>query len=298
MIRFDGQVAIVTGAGNGLGRSHALALAARGARIVVNDLGGTVDGTGAAPEAAQRVAEEIRLAGGEAIADGASVADFAAIEAMAAEALARWGRIDILVNNAGILRDRSFAKMTPEDFRAVLEVHVMGAMHCTKAVWPVMREQRHGRVVMTTSAAGLYGSFGQSNYGAAKMALVGLMQTLGLEGEKYGIRVNALAPAAMTRMTETMGAVPGADRMTPGPVSAALLALVAADAPNRVILSAGGGSYSMARITDSTGIHLPLDRQTPEDIASALSRIGDPSGTHMPSDAHEQIGRLVALGED
>ena len=200
-IRFDGRVAIVTGAGGGLGRLHALALAARGAAVVVNDLGGTLDGNGGTPTAANAVVEEIRAAGGKAIASAASVTDFAAVQAMVQAAIGEWGRVDILVNNAGILRDKSFAKMELDDFRLVLDVHLMGAVHCTKAVWEMMREQKYGRIVMTTSSTGLYGNFGQANYGAAKMALVGLMQTLALEGAKYDIRVNCLAPTAATRMT-------------------------------------------------------------------------------------------------
>ena len=182
-IRFDGKVAIVTGAGGGLGREHALALAARGAKVVVNDLGGARDGTGGSSAAAEAVVAEIVAAGGEAMANGASVTDAEAVQAMVDAAVAKWGSVDILVNNAGILRDKSFAKMTLEDFRLVMDVHVMGAVHCTKAVWDIMRQQNYGRVVMTTSSSGLYGNFGQSNYGAAKMALVGLMQTLSLEGE-------------------------------------------------------------------------------------------------------------------
>ena len=207
-IRFDGRVAIVTGAGGGLGRLHALALAARGASVVVNDLGGTLDGSGGTPTAANAVADEIRAAGGKAIANGASVTDLAAVQAMVAAAMTEWGRVDILVNNAGILRDKSFAKMEIDDFRAVMDVHLMGAVHCTKAVWETMRAQNYGRIVMTTSSSGLFGNFGQSNYGAAKMALVGLMQTLSIEGAKNDIRVNCLAPTAATRMTEPQASSP------------------------------------------------------------------------------------------
>ncbi|HJV79863.1 SDR family NAD(P)-dependent oxidoreductase, partial [Noviherbaspirillum sp.] len=195
-IRFDGQVAIVTGAGGGLGRSHALQLAARGAKVVVNDLGVARDGTGNAQSAAERVVAEIRAAGGHAMASGASVTDPAAVEDMVSLVMREWGRIDILVNNAGFLRDKSFSKMTLDDFRAIVDVHLMGAVYCTKAVWEIMKQQNYGRIVMTTSSSGLFGNFGQANYGAAKMALVGLMQTLAIEGEKYGIRVNCLAPTA------------------------------------------------------------------------------------------------------
>ena len=199
---FKGRVAIVTGAGGGLGRQHALALAARGAKVVVNDLGGARDGSGGSLSAAESVVAEIRAAGGEAMVNGASVTDFEAVQAMVQQAIDAWGRVDILVNNAGILRDKSFAKMEIADFRTVVDVHLMGAVHCCKAVWPHMNEQKYGRILMTTSSSGLYGNFGQSNYGAAKLALVGLMQTLALEGAKNNIHVNSLAPTAATRMTE------------------------------------------------------------------------------------------------
>src|SRR5687768_271971 len=203
-VRFDGRVAIVTGAGGGLGRLHALGLAARGAKVVVNDLGGTLDGSGGTPSAALAVVDEIGAAGGEAIVSGASVTDFGAVQTMVGEAMQRWGRVDILINNAGILRDKSFTKMEIADFRLVMEVHLMGAVHCCKAVWDIMRAQNYGRIVMTTSSSGLFGNFGQANYGAAKMALVGLMQTLSIEGAKNNIRVNCLAPTAATRMTENL----------------------------------------------------------------------------------------------
>ena len=198
-IDFNGRVAIVTGAGGGLGRAHALALAARGAKVVVNDLGGARDGSGHSLTAAEAVVAEIRAAGGLAIANGASVTDWDAVHAMVQQAVDTWGRVDILVNNAGILRDKSFAKMDLADFRLVMDVHLMGAVHCAKAVWPHMQAQNYGRILMTTSSSGLYGNFGQSNYSAAKLALVGLMQTLAIEGAKHGIRVNSLAPTAATR---------------------------------------------------------------------------------------------------
>jgi NAD(P)-dependent dehydrogenase (short-subunit alcohol dehydrogenase family) len=203
-IRFDGKVAIVTGAGNGLGRAHALGLAARGAKVVINDLGAQRDGTGGSSEAAEKVVAEIKAQGGEAIPNGANVTDEAAVNAMVAEAMRKWGRIDILVNNAGILRDKSFAKMDLADFRAVIDVHLWGSVVCTKAVWEIMRAQNYGRVVFTSSSSGIYGNFGQSNYGAAKMAMVGLMNVLHLEGERANIRVNVLSPTAATRMTEDL----------------------------------------------------------------------------------------------
>ena len=224
-INFEGQVAIVTGAGNGLGRSHALALAERGAKVVVNDLGGARDGTGASSDAAMEVVGLIEAAGGEAFAHGANVANFDEVEDMVKQAMDKWGRVDILINNAGILRDKSFSKMDLADFRLVMDVHVMGSVNCTKAVWEIMREQNYGRIVMTTSASGMYGNFGQTNYGAAKMAVLGFMNTLVLEGGKNNIHVNALAPTAGTRMTEDL--LPGAvlDLMTAESVSAGALVL-------------------------------------------------------------------------
>jgi NAD(P)-dependent dehydrogenase (short-subunit alcohol dehydrogenase family) len=215
-IRYDGRVAIVTGAGNGLGRSHAIELAKRGARVVVNDLGGARDGTGGSSEAARAVVAEIEAAGGEAIANGANVAKFDEVEAMVQEAMDKWGRVDILVNNAGILRDKSFGKGTMDDFRLVLDVHLMGSVYCTRACWDIMKAQEYGRIVVTTSSSGLYGNFGQTNYGAAKMGVIGMMNTLVQEGAKYNIRVNALAPTAGTRMTEGPDAREGLGTADPG----------------------------------------------------------------------------------
>ncbi len=287
-IRFDGQVAVVTGAGGGLGRQHALALAARGAAVVVNDLGAGVDGAGGAPAAAEAVAAEIRAAGGKAIADGASVTDFAAVQAMVAAAVKEWGRVDILVNNAGILRDKSFAKMDLADFRLVLDVHLMGAVHCTKAVWELMRAQNYGRIVMTTSSSGLYGNFGQSNYGAAKMALVGLMQTLAIEGAKHDIRVNCLAPTAATRMTEKLLPEAMLKLLEPGAVTPGLLALVARDAPTRTILCAGAGSYERAHVTLTQGIHIGAAADAAEQIAAGLDAISDRDGETVPESGAAQ----------
>ena len=287
---FKGRVAIVTGAGGGLGRQHALALAARGAKVVVNDLGGARDGaagTGSV-SAAQAVVEEIRAAGGEAIANGASVTDFAAVQTMVAEAMAKWGKVDILVNNAGILRDKSFAKMELADFALVVDVHLMGAVNCTKAVWTIMNEQKYGRIVMTTSSSGLYGNFGQSNYGAAKMALVGLMQTLSIEGAKNDIRVNCLAPTAATRMTEGLMSEEILTALKPEAVVPAMLVMVAENAPTRTILCAGAGTFEAAHITMTQGAYIGLDMQAPERLAARLGEILQRTGDIVPQSGSAQ----------
>ena len=280
-MRFDGQVAIVTGAGGGLGREHALALAAGGARVVVNDLGGARDGSGGSATAAESVVAEIEAAGGEAIANAASVTDYAAVQAMVDQAMAKWGRIDILVNNAGVLRDKTFAKMEIEDFRFVVDVHLMGAVNCTKAVWEIMRGQNYGRIVMTTSSSGLYGNFGQSNYGAAKMALVGLMQTLSIEGAKNDIRVNCLAPTAHTRMTEDLGAALPLEALSPALVTPGLLYLVSRDAPSRAILAAGAGGFERAYITLTQGDFV-TGEDAPEQVAARFDAISDRASEIVP----------------
>jgi NAD(P)-dependent dehydrogenase (short-subunit alcohol dehydrogenase family) len=287
-IRFDGRVAIVTGAGGGLGRQHALALAARGAKVVVNDLGGTLDGNGGTPKAAQAVVDEIRAAGGEAIASGASVTDAAAVQAMVDEAIKTWGRVDILVNNAGILRDKSFAKMSLDDFRLVVEVHLMGAVNCTKAVWDTMRAQNYGRIVMTTSSSGLFGNFGQSNYGAAKMALVGLMQTLSIEGAKNDIRVNCLAPTAATRMTENLMPEAVLKLLQPEAVTPGLLALVAEGAPTRAILCAGAGAFERAHVTLTPGVFVGLPDDAAEQVAANFAALSDRDGETVPESGNAQ----------
>ncbi|WP_312573013.1 SDR family NAD(P)-dependent oxidoreductase [Brevundimonas sp.] len=280
-MRFDGQVAIVTGAGGGLGREHALALAARGAKVVVNDLGGARDGSGGSATAAETVVAEIEAAGGEAMTNAASVTDAAAVQAMVNQIMAKWGRIDILVNNAGVLRDKSFAKMELEDFRFVVDVHLMGAVNCTKAVWEIMRGQNYGRIVMTTSSSGLYGNFGQSNYGAAKMALVGLMQTLAIEGQKNDIRVNCLAPTAHTRMTEDLGAALPLEALAPALVTPGLLYLVSRDAPSRAILAAGAGGFERAYVTLTQGDFIAGD-DAPEQVAARFDAISDRAGEIVP----------------
>ena len=293
-IDLSGQVAIVTGAGGGLGRQHALALARRGARLVINDLGGAVDGSGGSSSAAQAVVDEIRAMGGEAIANGASVTDFAACEAMVKQAVDTWGRVDILVNNAGILRDKSFAKMDLADFRLVLDVHLMGAVHCCKAVWPVMVAQKYGRIVMTTSSTGLYGNFGQTNYGAAKLALVGFMQTLAIEGAKHDIRVNSLAPTAATRMTA--GLMPDAvmQQITPDAVSPAVVVLASRDAPTRMILCAGAGTFEAAHITLTQGVHIGTDAHAADRLLAALPQVADRQGETVPRSGSEQGANEVA----
>lgn len=273
------RVAIVTGAARGLGRAHALALARQGAKVLVNDLD---------VAAGESVCAEIVQRGGEALTDCADVRDAAAVEAMAAAALGRWGHVDILVNNAGILRDRTFAKLDLADFRLVLEVHLMGSVNCTRAVWPHMRERRYGRVVLTTSSSGLYGNFGQTAYSAAKMALVGLMQTLALEGERYDIRVNCLAPSAATQMTDELWTPEDGATLDPRHVSPAVVALASEGAPNKCILLAGGGSFKLAHITMTQGIHVADDEQAAERILSEWSAIADRCGEIVPAKGFEQ----------
>ncbi|QJR13658.1 SDR family NAD(P)-dependent oxidoreductase [Usitatibacter palustris] len=283
------KVAIVTGAGGGLGRSHALELARHGARVIINDLAARDDGAGA-----QAVADEVARRGGEAAVHFGDVTVLAEMQVMAELAMARWGRIDILVNNAGILRDRTFAKMPLDDFQRVLDVHVMGAVNATKAVWAQMLAQRYGRIVMTTSSSGLYGNFGQSNYGAAKMALVGLMQTLALEGAKYGVHVNCLAPTAATAMTE--GVLPpqslahlGAERVSP-----ALLALVGDQAPSRMILLAGAGGFECANITMTRGIYLGDAADSAEQLCARLDEVMARAGEIVPASGREQCQLEIA----
>jgi NAD(P)-dependent dehydrogenase (short-subunit alcohol dehydrogenase family) len=286
-IRFDGRVAIVTGAGGGLGRAYALELARRGAKVVVNDLGGSRDGTGHSDAAAQ-VVEEIEREGGMALANGASVTDFDAVEAMVAEAKERWGGVDILINNAGILRDKSFAKMSMDDFRIVVEVHLIGSANCTKAVWDAMREQAYGRILMTSSSSGLYGNFGQTNYGAAKLGLAGFAKTLHLEGAKYNIRVNTLAPTAATRMTEDIFPPRMLAAFNPDNVVPAALFLVSEDAPTNAIVGAGGGVVQAAYVTLTPGYALPETRRTVEEVAANWERIASRDGEIVPQSGAEQ----------
>jgi NAD(P)-dependent dehydrogenase (short-subunit alcohol dehydrogenase family) len=289
-IQFHGRVAIVTGAGSGLGRSHALGLATRGAKVVVNDLGRN----GAASENALRVVEEIRAGGGTAMADPADVADFEQVSAMAARAEKDWGRVDILVNNAGVLRDKTFAKMDMADFEFVLRVHLMGSANCTKAVWAGMRERNYGRIVLTSSASGIDGNFGQANYGAAKAAMIGLMNVLHLEGAKNDIRVNVLAPTARTGMTEGLLSPVAAELMTPESVTPGVLFLVSDNAPSRVILGAGAGVFAVTHIAETPGIYLDESERTPETIAARFAEISDAETAEPLKDAFSQTYKFVA----
>ncbi|MEH6527744.1 MAG: SDR family NAD(P)-dependent oxidoreductase [Sneathiella sp.] len=292
-IRFDGRVAIVTGAGNGLGRCHAISLAERGAKVVVNDLGGTRDGSGGSSDAARAVVAEIEAAGGEAIANGANVADMDQVQAMVDEAKEKWGRVDILVNNAGVLRDKSFSKVEIEDFNFVLDVHLMGSVNCSKAVWPIMREQGYGRIAMTTSSSGMYGNFGQTNYGAAKMGVIGLMNTLVLEGAKYGIKVNALSPCAATRMTEDIIPENLLGLLTPESVTPALLFIVSDDAPNRTIITAGAGTFARTIVYETGGKWLPEEDQTPEKIAENWAEISDAASQKEYTSGNDQTQNML-----
>ena len=281
----DGRVAIVTGAGSGLGREHALFLARKGARIIVNDV---------APAAADAVAAEITSSGGIARSFAASVTDESAIAAMVSRTRSDWGRVDILVNNAGILRDKSFAKMSLDDFRLVLDVHLMGSVICTKAVWPIMREQQYGRIVMTTSSSGLYGNFGQANYGAAKMALVGLMQTLAIEGQKHDIRVNCLAPTAATGMTEGILPDESLRLLAPERVSPGLLALVSETAPTRAILCAGAGHFAVSNVTLTSGVQVGDGPTAADEVIRDWPAICDRHAEIVPAYGFVQAEREVA----
>lgn len=282
--QLEGRVAVVTGAGAGLGRSHALELARHGAQVVVNDMG----------TAANDVAKEIIMSGCQAIAFQGDVARYEDMETLTSIAIDTYGRVDVLVNNAGILRDRSFAKMSLEAFREVLDVHLMGAVHATKAAWPHMQAQNYGRIVMTSSSSGLYGNFGQTNYAAAKMALVGLMRSLSHEGARYDIRVNCLAPTAMTAMTQGLLPDDAADAFTPERVSKGLLALVNESAPSGMIMLAGAGSFEAAHITMTQGVHLENDETMAQDVSQRLSEIVDPDGQVIPDQAWQQSQHELA----
>ena len=275
-IKFDDKVVIVTGAGGGLGKSHALEFARRGAKVVVNDLGGSVDGSGGASDAANAVVEEIKAEGGEAIANGASVADQSGVQNMIDEVMSKWGRIDVLVNNAGILRDKSFHKISLEEFNAVMDVHFQGSVYTSHAVYPIMREQNFGRIIFTSSSGGLSGNFGQANYGAAKMAMIGLMNCLKIEGQKYNVHSSAVAPVALSRMTENLFPEGIGERFLPEYVTPAVIYLASDDAPNGAIIGAGAGVFTQFRIFETMGLALGTgDNMTPENIAAGWSSVAD-----------------------
>lgn len=293
-ISFENRVAIVTGAGGGLGRAYALELAGRGAKVVVNDFGGSRDGTGGASEAAEKVVAEIRAAGGTAIADAGNVTKFEDMQALAERTVEEFGRIDILINNAGILRDKSFAKMEMSDFRAVVDVHLIGSANASRAVWDIMKGQDYGRILMTTSTSGVYGNFGQSNYGAAKAGLVGLMNVLHFEGDKYDIHVNAIAPTAATRMTGDVLDEEMLVRLAPENVVPAALFLVSEQAPSRTVLLAGAGIVARMAIVESEGVYLPKGERTPEAVAAAFTKIDDMTSFIETDAGLAHVDRIIA----
>ncbi|KZL18260.1 putative short-chain type dehydrogenase/reductase [Pseudovibrio axinellae] len=292
-LNFSGQVAIITGAGGGLGRLYALDLAKRGVSVVVNDLGGSLDGSGSSATAAEAVVEEIKASGGKAIANAADVTDEAAVNAMVAQTLDVFGRIDILINNAGILRDKSFAKMEMVNWNKVVDVHLNGAAVCTRAVWNIMKEQGNGRIIMTTSPSGLYGNFGQANYGAAKAGLWGMMNTLGLEGAKSNIHVNCIAPSAGTRMTEELMDAGTLKLLAPENITPAVVFLCSDAAPNRKVLVAAAGTYSLAEMVETKGLHLPESERTPEGIAAHWGQISDRAEAEPIANVMEGVAKLV-----
>ncbi|MEY4429918.1 MAG: hypothetical protein RLZZ182_2607 [Pseudomonadota bacterium] len=294
-IRLDGRVAIVTGAGGGLGRCHALALAARGAKVVVNDLGAARDGSVSGASPADEVVAEIVALGGQAMASRASVTDPVAVQAMVDEVVARWGRVDILVNNAGFLRDKSFSKMSVDDIRQIVDVHLLAAFYTTKAVWDLMKAQNHGRIVFTTSSSGLFGNFGQANYAAAKMGLVGLMQTLALEGEKYNVRVNCLAPTAATRMTEGLMPPEVLALLTPEAVSPAVVFLCGDEAPTRAIVNAGAGTFAATHVAMTQGVHLGVGGDVADALQAAWPQVSDRAGDSVPPQGAAQNQQEVGL---
>jgi NAD(P)-dependent dehydrogenase (short-subunit alcohol dehydrogenase family) len=277
-IRFDGKVAIVTGAGGGLGKQHALELARRGAKVVVNDLGGSMDGSGGHSDAAKATVAEIEALGGEAIANGSSVTDDTGVQRMVQDTMDKWGRIDVLIANAGILRDKSFSKMDIADFELVLNVHLMGTVKPTKAVWEIMREQNYGRIVVTTSSSGMYGNFGQSNYGAAKMGILGFMQTIKLEGQKNNIHINAISPVAATRMTENLMPPAMLEKLKPEYVTPGVVYLASEDAPTGAILTAGAGVFAMTRLYETEGVYLGEGGLSVEEVRDNWAKISDEAG--------------------
>jgi NAD(P)-dependent dehydrogenase (short-subunit alcohol dehydrogenase family) len=291
-IRFDGKVAIVTGAGGGLGRQHALELARRGAKVVVNDLGGSMDGAGGSSEAAQKVVEEIKALGGEAIANGSSVTDDAGVAHMVGQTMDQWGRIDVLIANAGILRDKSFSKMEIADFELVLNVHLMGTVKPTKAVWEIMKAQNYGRIVVTTSSSGLYGNFGQSNYGAAKLGIIGFMNTIKLEGQKNNVHINAISPVAATRMTENIMPPAMLEKLKPEYVTPGVVYLASEEAPTGAVLAAGAGVFALARIYETEGVNLGEGGLSAEEVRDSWAQISDEAGQKAYFNGGEQGGKI------
>jgi NAD(P)-dependent dehydrogenase (short-subunit alcohol dehydrogenase family) len=296
-IRFDGRVAIVTGAGNGLGRAHALGLASRGAKVVVNDFGGARDGTGGSMTAAESVVEEIRTAGGIAMANGADVSKFEEVTDMVARATAEWGSVDLMCANAGILRDKSFAKMELADFAKVLDVHLTGTFYCCKAVWDGMRARNYGRIVLTSSSSGLYGNFGQANYGAAKTGMIGLMNVLAEEGRKSDIRVNTIAPTAATRMTEELLPPQALALMKPEAITPAVLYMLSENAPTRTIMGAGSGSFAVIKLLESEGVNFAESEWTPDTVAAHFAEISDMSKAKALEGAFHQTQKYIAQVE-
>ncbi len=292
-ISFDGQVVIVTGAGNGLGKQHALEFARRGAKVVVNDFGGDRHGMGGSSEAAEAVVAEIESAGGEAMANGADVSNREQVNAMVEATVEKWGRIDVLVNNAGILRDRSFGKMTGDEWDAVIAVHLTGSANCSLAVWNQMKEQNYGRIVMTTSTSGIYGNFGQANYGAAKTGVWGMMNTLHIEGAKNNIHVNCISPTAATRMTEDVIPPEALDKLDPKWVTPAVVFLASKDAPSRNIVLAGAGGYTVAKLMEAEGVYLSEDQRSAENIAANWDKMIDMSAAREMLTGNDHVVKMV-----
>lgn len=292
-ISFKDKVAIVTGAGAGLGKSYALALAKLGAKVVVNDLGGALDGSGGNSAAAEATVAEIKKAGGMAIANGASVSDAAGVDGLVKQTVKEFGTVDILINNAGILRDKSFKKITVDDFKIILDVHLMGSFLCTKAVWPIMDEKGYGRIVMTTSSSGLYGNFGQTNYAAAKMGLVGLMNSLKLEGQKKNIHVNAVAPTGGTRMTDGLLPPEAFEKLKPELIAPAVLYLCSEQAPTGCIIEAAAGYYAKVQVVEAKGVKLG-EHATLEDVAKNWDKITDMTGAAPFNMGSEVVMKILS----
>jgi len=292
-ISFEGQVAIVTGSGNGLGKCHALELAKRGAKVVINDFGGSRDGTGGSLSPAEAVVEEIKAAGGEAMANGANVANADDCVAMVEQAVSKWGRVDVLINNAGILRDKSFGKMSPDEWKAVVDVHLNGSANCSLAVWNQMKEQNYGRILMTSSTSGIYGNFGQANYGAAKFGLVGLMNTLCIEGQKNNIHVNCLSPTAATRMTEDVMTKEMLDTLNPAFATPAAVFMVSEGAPTRQVIFAGAGCYSTLEVRESDGFYIPPESRNADTIAENFDKISDMSNASVFTNGTEHVMKII-----